>query len=82
MKTISRICAALAVSALTSAQAVSPAPDGGYPNYNTAEGDNALFSLTTGLQNTAIGREALFSITAGSDNTANGNNALHQNTTA
>ena len=30
------------------ARAVTPAPDGGYPNNNTAEGDNALFSLTTG----------------------------------
>ena len=29
-------------------QAVVPAPDGGYPNFNTAEGQNALFSLTTG----------------------------------
>jgi hypothetical protein len=28
------------------AQAVSPAPDGGYPGGNTAEGQNALFSRT------------------------------------
>ena len=28
-------------------QAVVPAPDGGYPGGNTAEGDNALFTLTT-----------------------------------
>jgi len=34
------------------AQAVSPAPDGGYPGGNTAEGQNALFSLTTGTYNT------------------------------
>ena len=43
------------------ARAVSPPPDGGYPNGNTAEGDGALQSLTTGPGNTAIGSEALFS---------------------
>jgi hypothetical protein len=37
------------------AQAVSPPPDGGYPGGNTAEGENALFSLTTGLYNKALG---------------------------
>jgi hypothetical protein len=52
------------------AQAVSPATDGGYANENTAEGDSALFSLTTSIQNTAIGSQALFSITTGSFNTA------------
>jgi hypothetical protein len=36
-------------------QAVIPPPDGGYPNFNTAEGQNALFSLTTGVANTAVG---------------------------
>src|SRR5205823_14828669 len=37
------------------AQAVMPAPDGGYPNQNTAEGEDALFHLTSGTTNTAIG---------------------------
>jgi hypothetical protein len=37
------------------AQAVSPAPDGGYPGGNTAEGQNALLSPTTGQYNTAVG---------------------------
>ncbi|PYL44807.1 MAG: hypothetical protein DMF40_16655, partial [Verrucomicrobia bacterium] len=51
---------ALGVFALLPAtQAVTPAPDGGYPNHNTAEGDNALLSLTTGANNTAIGFSAL-----------------------
>ena len=54
------------------ARAVIPAPDGGYPNANTAEGTNALLSLTTGSNNTAIGFEALFSNTTGCHNTANG----------
>ena len=42
--------------------AVSPAPDGGYPAGNTAEGDDALFNLSkNGYYNTAIGFHALFS---------------------
>jgi len=32
-----------------SARAVVPPPDGGYPGFNTAEGQNALFNLTTGI---------------------------------
>jgi hypothetical protein len=58
-----------------------PAPDGGYPNQNTAEGTNALFRLTTGIQNTAIGGSALFSNTTGAYNTATGFDALGRNTT-
>jgi hypothetical protein len=60
---------------------VTPAPDGGYANENTAEGDSALFSLTTGDHNTANGFEALFSNTTGSGNTAIGHNTLQGNTT-
>jgi hypothetical protein len=41
--------------ALPNAQAVVPPPDGGYPNGNTAEAQNALFSLTTGGYNPAVG---------------------------
>ncbi len=33
--------------------AVSPPPDGGYANETTAEGEDALFSLTNGYGNTA-----------------------------
>jgi hypothetical protein len=62
------------------AQAVSPAPDGGYSNGNTAEGTNALFSLTNGATNTGIGVNALFSLRTGSQNTAVGANALKNNT--
>jgi endosialidase-like protein len=62
------------------ARAVLPAPSGGYPGQNTAEGDNALFSLTTGVSNTAIGFEALFSNTYGLGNTAVGDSALANNT--
>jgi hypothetical protein len=63
------------------AQLPSPAPDGGYPNSNTAEGDDALFNLTTGNSNTAVGHGALFSNTTGFDNTATGDSALFSNTT-
>ena len=38
----------IGIGLLPKAQALSPAPDGGYPGRNTAEGQNALFSLTTG----------------------------------
>jgi hypothetical protein len=54
------------------AQAVVPPPDGGYPGFNTAEGQNALFSRTTGLANTAVGWYSLFSNTDGSYNTSVG----------
>jgi uncharacterized coiled-coil protein SlyX len=62
------------------AQAVVPAPDGGYPGFNTAEGQNALFSLTTGAANTAVGWYSLFSNTEGNFNTAAGAGALLFNT--
>ena len=60
-------------------QAVVPAPDGGYPNFNTAEGQNALFSLTTGVWNTALGAFTLRRDTDGSYNTAVGTAALFFN---
>ena len=63
------------------AQAVTPPPDGGYPGANTAEGDNALLSLTTGTFNTAIGAFALRNTTTAIFNTATGVNALLTNRT-
>jgi hypothetical protein len=62
------------------AQAVNPPPDGDYPGENTAEGQDALFSLTSGRENTAIGFQALFSNTTAFGNTANGYRALTSNT--
>jgi hypothetical protein len=58
------------------APAVSPKPDGGYPIQNTAEGEDALFSLTTGTTNTAMGYHALHDNTTASSNTAIGSEAL------
>jgi hypothetical protein len=64
------------------AQPVTPAPDGGYPGGNTAEGDNALLSLTSGNYDTALGFRSLEKNTAGNFNTAIGAGALLLNTTA
>src|SRR5437899_9518381 len=60
-------------------QAVVPAPDGGYPGGNTAEGQNALLSLSTGTYNTAVGFSSLKRNTVGTLNTAIGVNALSFN---
>jgi hypothetical protein len=65
---------------LPQVQAVSPPPDGGYPNFTTAEGQKALFSLTTGAANTAVGWFSLFSNAEGSFNTATGAGTLLFNT--
>jgi hypothetical protein len=62
------------------AQAVVPPPDGGYPGGNTAEGQNALFSRTTGGYNTAIGFFSLRALTDGNFNTATGAGTLLSNT--
>jgi hypothetical protein len=65
---------------LPRAQAVVPPPDGGYPNFTTAAGDNALQALTSGLGNTGIGTFSLFSVTTGNFNTAVGAGSLDLNT--
>ena len=71
------IASALACFGLLSkADAVIPAPDGGYPGFNTAEGQKALFGLTTGVANTAVGWFSLFSNTDGSYNTGVGAGTL------
>jgi Chaperone of endosialidase len=67
-----------AVSPIT--QAVIPPPDGGYPGGNTAEGQAALLSLTTGGYNTALGFLSLRSNTTGAFNTAIGAGTLLLNT--
>jgi hypothetical protein len=76
--TFALVCFALAPNT----QAVSPPPDGGYPGFNTAEGDNALKNLNTaaGVGNTAVGWFSLFSDVEGGFNTAIGVGALALNT--
>ena len=70
------VCLAVAPSM----RAVDPQPDGGYPGGNTAEGDKALYTLSTGTANTAVGYTALRNDTSGSFNTAMGRQALFTNT--
>jgi len=84
MKPTIRLCTfVMTVSVCCSALtwAVSPPPDGGYPNANTAEGDQALFSLTTGIDNVAVGFNSLFSNTTGNSNTAIGFYTMANNLT-
>ena len=57
-------------------RAVVPAPDGGYPGFNTAEGQQALQFETTGVANTGLGWRALFSVGSASYNTGVGAGAL------
>jgi hypothetical protein len=80
--TTSRVLLLLALvcfALLPKAQAVSPPPDGGYPGGNTAEGQNALFSLTTGGFNTAVGFLSVRNNTTGNFNTAIGAGTLLAN---
>jgi len=67
------------LASLQNALAVSPAPDGGYPGGNTAEGQKALLSRTTGSYNTAIGYLSLLTDTTSSFNTAVGAGTLLAN---
>jgi hypothetical protein len=58
---------------------VSPPPDGGYPNFTTAEGQNALRNLTSGAGNSGFGWYSLFSVTTGNFNTGVGAGTLALN---
>ena len=78
LRLIAGVLAWFAISPM--AQAVVPAPDGAYPGGNTAEGQAALLSLTTGGFNTALGFLSLRSDTTGQLNTAIGAGALLANT--
>jgi hypothetical protein len=73
LMSVAFICSA---AALRDAQAVNPPPDGGYPNFTTAEGSNALKNLTTGAANTAVGWFSLFGNTTASFNTGVGAGTL------
>jgi len=82
---------------LPTLHAVNPPPDGGYPGGNTAEGQGALLSRSSGFYNTAVGIYSILSLTDGSfctgvgagtllantadQNTATGAGALLSNTT-
>jgi hypothetical protein len=74
------ITLAVSICLASRVQAVNPRPDGDYPNGNTAEGLDALFSLTSGTFNTAIGWLSLASVTTGGLNTGVGAGTLVLNT--
>jgi Chaperone of endosialidase len=82
MKKLSLVLIPLLIYLLASprSQAVTPPPDGGYPGGNTAEGQNALLSLTAGTYNTAVGWFSLQSNLTGNLNTAIGAGTLLANT--
>ena len=61
-------------------QAVSSAPDGGYPGQNTAEGQSALLHLAGGTYNTALGWASLGFNVTGNFNTGVGAATLLNNT--
>jgi hypothetical protein len=71
----------LSCALLLPVHGVTPPPDGGYAGGNTAEGTDALFSLTSGVWNTALGARALNHNTNGGGNTATGFESLFNNTT-
>jgi hypothetical protein len=77
---IALILVGLALLPISNAFGVTPAPDGGYLGWNTAEGQDALFSLTSGGFNTAIGGFALAVNSEGYWNVAVGQGALRNNT--
>jgi trimeric autotransporter adhesin len=75
------VLACFAFSQLAHAELdVSPPPDGGYPGFTTAEGQNALKNLTNGFGNSAFGWYSLFSVTSASYNTGLGAGTLALNT--
>ena len=63
----------LVLAFLPRAHAVSPPPDGCYPNFTTAEGCNALKFLTSGVGNTGLGAFALYQNSDAGSNTGIGN---------
>ena len=60
-------------------QALTPPPDGCYPNFTTAEGCNALQNLTTGAANSGVGWYSLFGTSTGNFNTGVGAGTLTLN---
>ncbi|MBA3543606.1 MAG: tail fiber domain-containing protein [Chthoniobacterales bacterium] len=79
LTTLVFLLAATDLLLLPVARAVSPPPDGGYANANTAEGTDALLNLGVGANNTAIGFTAMQYNSSGDYNTATGAKALLSN---
>jgi hypothetical protein len=80
LKTIQSILVAFALSCFALLPKAPAAPETALAGFNTADGDHALFSITTGIANTAVGWFSLKSDTDGSFNTAIGAGTLLSNT--
>jgi hypothetical protein len=75
--TITAILMALGCFAMSpQIQAVSPAPDGCFPGFTTAEGCDALHFLSTGAGNTGVGWRSLLFNSTGNFNTGVGAGTL------
>jgi trimeric autotransporter adhesin len=79
---VALLLARFAVQLVPNAFGVVPPPDGGYPNFTTAEGTKALQNLTSGAGNTGVGWYSLFSVTAAGFNTGVGAGTLALNIAA
>ena len=77
--TLLPLLAAAGLAYAPAVRAVSPPPDGGYANNNTAEGTDALLNVGFGANNTAVGFSALQNNSIGDYNTATGSKALLSN---
>jgi hypothetical protein len=73
---LSSILIAIGLGTVPAARAVDPPPDGGYPNENTAEGEEALIANTTGTAHTAIGYHALHTLAGDASSTAAGSTTI------
>jgi hypothetical protein len=82
LKTIILLVALASCGLPLAAQAFRRSSEKESPGYNTAAGELALHSLSSGgVWNTAIGSWALFGDTSGACNAAMGNNAMRSNST-
>src|SRR6266487_5483760 len=76
LKTILSILVASALSCFAPLPKAPAAPETALAGFNTADGDHALFSITSGIANTAVGWFSLESNTDGGFNTAVGAGTL------
>src|SRR5579885_3440538 len=79
MKTRNIITLSCALLSLALLPKVQGAPESALPGFNTADGDHALFSNTSGIGNSAFGWYSLFANSDGAFNTGVGAGTLALN---